>query len=115
MPASLQITLRDMPNSEALGTHIRDKVKKLDGLFAHVISCRVVVDMPHRHQQQGKEFNVRIDLGVPGNEIVVNHRHNEDPYVALRDAFDAARRKLEDVIDGDGHQDDRDDSGSVLP
>ncbi|MEZ0246044.1 MAG: HPF/RaiA family ribosome-associated protein [Methylophilaceae bacterium] len=98
MPASLQITLRDMPNSEALDTHIRDKVKKLDGLFAHVISCRVVVDMPHRHQQQGKEFSVRIDLGVPGNEIVVNRRHNEDPYVALRDAFDAARRKLEDYV-----------------
>jgi ribosomal subunit interface protein len=98
MPASLQITLRDMPNSEALETHIREKVKKLDDLFSHVISCRVVVEMPHRHQQQGKEFNVCIDLGVPGNEIVVNRRHNEDPYIALRDAFDAARRQLEDYI-----------------
>lgn len=98
MPASLQITLRDMPNSEALETHIRDKVKKLEGLFSHVISCRVVVEMPHRHHQQGKQFDVKIDLGVPGNEIVVNRRHHEDPYVALRDAFDAARRQLEDYV-----------------
>lgn len=98
MTASLQITLRDMANSEALETHIRDKVKKLESLFDHVISCRVVVDMPHRHHQQGKEFNVLVDLGVPGNEIVVNRRHHEDPYVALRDAFDAARRQLEDYI-----------------
>lgn len=98
MPASLQITLRDMPNSEALETHIRDKIRKLEALFAHVISCRVVVEMPHRHHQQGKEFGVNIDLGVPGNEIVVNRRHHEDPYVALRDAFDAVRRQLEDYV-----------------
>lgn len=98
MPASLQITLRDMLNSEALESHIRDKVKKLDSLFAHVTSCHVVVDVPHRHRQQGKEFDVRIDLGVPGNEIVVNRRHHEDPYIALRDAFDAARRQLEQYI-----------------
>jgi ribosomal subunit interface protein len=98
MPASLQITLRDMPNSIALETHIRDKIKKLDNLFTHLISCHVVVGMPHRHQQQGKEFSVHIDIGVPGSEIVVNRDHHEDPYVALRDAFAAAKRKLEDYV-----------------
>lgn len=98
MPALLQITLRDMPNSQALDTHIRDKIRKLEDIFSHVISCRVVVEMPHRHHQQGKEFGVNIDLGVPGTEIVVNRRHHEDPYVALRDAFDAARRQLEDYV-----------------
>jgi ribosomal subunit interface protein len=98
MPASLQITLRDMPNSDALEAHIREKIRKLEGLFSHVISCRVVVDVPHRHHQQGKEFGVNIDLGVPGSEIVVNRHHHEDPYVALRDAFDAARRQLEDYV-----------------
>jgi ribosome-associated translation inhibitor RaiA len=39
---------------------------------------------------------VRIDVTVPGREIVINHDHDEDVYVALRDAFDAARRQLED-------------------
>jgi ribosome-associated translation inhibitor RaiA len=39
---------------------------------------------------------VRIDLKVPGKEIVVNRDHDEDIYVALRDAFDVARRQLED-------------------
>ena len=33
---------------------------------------------------------------MPGQEIVVNHEHDEDVYVALRDAFDAAKRRLED-------------------
>jgi ribosomal subunit interface protein len=98
MQIPLQITIRDVEHSEALETHIRDKAKKLDEFFDHIMSCRVVVEMPHKHQHQGKQFNVRIDLGVAGGEIVVNRDHAEDVYVALRDAFDAAKRKLEDYV-----------------
>ncbi|HEU4708788.1 MAG TPA: ribosome-associated translation inhibitor RaiA [Methylophilaceae bacterium] len=97
MQVPLQITVRDMPHSDALDTHIREKVEKLEQLFPKIISCRVVVELAHKHQQQGNEFNVRIDLSVPGKkEIVVNRDHHEDPYVALRDAFNAAMRQLED-------------------
>ena len=96
MQIPLQITIRDMEHSEALETHIRDKVNKLEEFFNHIMSCRVVVEMPHKHHHQGKQFNVRIDIGVPGSEIAVNRDHAEDVYVALRDAFDAAKRQLED-------------------
>jgi ribosomal subunit interface protein len=96
MQTPLQITIRDMEHSDALETHIRDKVSKLEEFSTHITSCHVVVEIPHKHQHQGKQFNVRIDIGVPGSEIVVNHGHAEDVYVALRDAFDAAKRKLED-------------------
>lgn len=96
MQRPLQITIRDIDHSEALEAHIRDKAKKLDEFFDHIMSCRVVVEMPHKHQHQGKQFNVRIDIGVPGNEIVVNRDHAEDVQVALRDAFDAAKRQLEE-------------------
>lgn len=98
MQIPLQITIRDVEKSDALETHIRDKAKKLDEFFDHIMSCRVVVEMPHKHHHQGKQFNVRIDLGVAGGEIVVNRDHAEDVYVALRDAFDAAKRKLEDYV-----------------
>jgi ribosomal subunit interface protein len=96
MQTPLQITIRDMEHSDALETHIRDKVAKLEEFSSHITSCRVVVEIPHKHQHQGKQFNVRIDIGVPGSEIVVNRDHAEDVYVALRDAFDAAKRRLED-------------------
>ncbi|TAN80071.1 MAG: ribosome-associated translation inhibitor RaiA [Gallionella sp.] len=96
MQIPMQITIRDIDHSEALETHIRDRVNKLDAFFGHIVSCRIVVEAPHKHHHQGKEFNVRIDIGVPGGEIVVNHDHHEDVYVALRDAFDSARRRLED-------------------
>jgi ribosome-associated translation inhibitor RaiA len=47
-------------------------------------------------QASGKLFNVHITLLVPDGELVVNHDQHEDVYVVLRDAFDAARRQLED-------------------
>jgi ribosomal subunit interface protein len=96
MQIPLQITVRGTDHSEALEAHIRDKVDKLEEFFDQITSCRVVVELPHKHHHQGKQFNVRIDIGVPGSEIVVNRDHAEDVYVALRDAFDSAKRQLED-------------------
>lgn len=96
MQIPLQITVRDVPQSEAVEARIRQKVDKLEEFFSHIISCRVVVEAPHKHKHQGKQYNLRIDIGVPGHEIVVNRDHNEDVFVALRDGFDAAKRQLEE-------------------
>ena len=96
MQIPLQITLRNIAKSEAVEALIRRSVAKLDHYHRRIVSCRVVVEIPSRHKQQGKEFVVRLDIKVPGNEIAINHDHHEDVYRALQDAFDAARRKLED-------------------
>lgn len=96
MKTPLQITFRDIEPSEALDAHIHDKAEKLETFFQPIMSCRVVLEVPHQHKHQGKVFKVRIDIGVPGSEIVVNRDAHEDVYVALRDAFDAARRQLDD-------------------
>ena len=98
MQIPLQITIRDVDHSDALEQRIREKAKKLEDFFKQIISCRVVVEMPHKHHHQGKQFDVRIEIGVPGKEIVVNRDHHEDVYVALRDGFDAAKRQLEDYV-----------------
>jgi len=97
MQVPLQVTYRDMERSDALDARIRDKAAKLEEFHPHLISCRVVVEERHRHQHQGKQFTVTIDARVPGQEVLVNRDHHEDVYVAVRDAFDAAARKLEDV------------------
>ena len=96
MEIPLQITLRGVAQSRAVEDAIRDKVGKLEEFHPRITSCRVVVEVPGRHRHQGKEFVVTVDLKVPGAEIVVNHDHDEDVFVALRDAFEAARRQLED-------------------
>lgn len=96
MQTPLQITLRDLPHSAALDAHIREKAEKLEQYFSGLIGCRVVVEQNARHHQQGQLFKVHVDLTAPGKEIVVDRKENEDVYVALRDAFDAAKRQLED-------------------
>jgi ribosomal subunit interface protein len=96
MQNQVQITVRDMDHSPALDDHIRQGITKLEQFFTPITSCRVVAEAPHKHHHQGRQFMVRLDIAVPGKEIVVNHEHSEDVYVALRDAFDAAKRQLED-------------------
>lgn len=96
MEVTLQITTRDIPHSEALETHIREKAEKLEKFYPRIMSCRIVVELPHKHHHQGRLFDVHIDMTVPGGELVVNRVTNEDVYVAVRDAFDAAKRQLED-------------------
>ena len=95
MQTALQITVRGMEHSDMLDQHIREKVEKLDRLYPRLMGCQVVTELEDRHKNQGKHFAVRVDLTAPGKEIVVNRQH-EDVYVALRNAFDAAKRKLED-------------------
>ena len=96
MQRPVQITLRDVGPSEALEAHIRDKAAKLEEFYPQITGCKVTVEMPARHKHQGKLFNVRIDVHVPGSELAINRDLNEDVYVALRDAFDAAKRQLDE-------------------
>jgi ribosome-associated translation inhibitor RaiA len=97
MQTPLQITLRHMAQSNALTTRVREDVGKLSGFYPHIVSCHVIIEQRDRHKSQGRSFNVRIALGVPGHELIVNHDHDVDVYVALRDAFASLTRRLEDV------------------
>ena len=96
MQSQLQITLQDVLPSAALDKRIRDKASKLEKLFPRLTACRVVISAPHHHQLR-RLFNVRLNIAVPGGEVVVTRNNHEDVYVLLRDAFVAARRELETV------------------
>lgn len=89
-----QITLRGIARSSALEARIRQKVRKLEQLYPGLLGCRVVAEIPHHRRSRGNQFIVRLDITVPGGEIVVNRDHHEDVYVAVREAFRAARRQL---------------------
>jgi ribosomal subunit interface protein len=91
-----QITFRDLARSEAIETAINEKISRLEKFFSHIMSCRVTVGLIQKHKHQGKLYNIRIDLAIPGSEIVVNRDKAEDVYVAIRDAFDAAKRQIEE-------------------
>jgi len=103
MQLPLEITFRNMDPSEAVEAKVRERAEKLDRFADQLMSCRVIIEAPHRHQHKGGLYHVRIDMTVPGKELVVSrapgdNQAHQDVYVAVRDAFDAARRQLEDHL-----------------
>ncbi len=103
MQTPLQITFHQLPPSPALEADVRKWVDELATFFDRITSCRVLIEAPHHHHHQGRLYRVRIAVAVPGDLIVVGRSPDEDgahadPYVAVRDAFRAARRQLEDHV-----------------
>jgi cold shock CspA family protein/ribosome-associated translation inhibitor RaiA len=102
MQRPLQISFRGLKASESIESSVREHAERLEQ-FGTIMSCRVIVEAQHRRHRKGRIYHVRIDLTVPGREIVVSrdpaeHHAHEDVYVAIRDAFDATRRQLEDYV-----------------
>lgn len=101
MQRPLSIAFRDLDPSPAVETRVRSHVEKLEHFYSQIVGCHVVIDAPHHRQHKGKLYRATINIKVPSDEIIVNsagsksHAH-EDVYVAIRDAFDAAERRLED-------------------
>jgi ribosomal subunit interface protein len=91
----IQITVRDVPNSQALEDTIRKKALKLNQFYNRIQRISIVVEMPQKHKHQGKLFCVHIDMSVPGKELVVNRKLDQDVYIAVRDAFKAILHQLE--------------------
>jgi len=88
-----------MPHSPVMDERIRELSEKLLQIHPRITSCHVIVDELDRHKDQGRIFEVRVDVKAPRAEIVANHQRHEDPYVAMRDAFDAVLRQLTETVD----------------
>src|SRR5690349_11039759 len=96
---SLRITFRDVQRSPAVETQVRERAQKLERFAQRMTDCHVVIEVPHRHRKRGYLFSVRIEAAIPGGEIVVEPHQREgyaDAHVAVRDAFDALTRRLEE-------------------
>ena len=119
MQSQLQITFRNMKPLKEAEAWIREAAAKLENLFSQIMGCRVELQLPHRHHKKGRLYHVRIDLTLPGGEIVVRRepslssraRHLKEPELkkhaevntshkdlrrTIDDAFKAAGRRLQD-------------------
>jgi ribosomal subunit interface protein len=100
MQVPVQIGFRGLKHSDAIEARVREKAAWLENFHDRIMACRVVVESPHRHHHKGKLYHVRVDVTVPGAELVVNRAPGDNPahtdvYVAIRDAFESMRRQLE--------------------
>ena len=98
MQRPVQITVHDFSLTEPVEAEIRRKAAELDTYYDNILGCKVVVEAPVHHHHRGGPFKVRIELAVPGNDLVVNHKDGEELSVAIREAFHAMRRQLEDYV-----------------
>jgi ribosomal subunit interface protein len=98
MKLPVHIQFHGMEHSDALEKSAREHAHKLESFANDIMTCRVGIDLEQKHKHQGRPFSVRIDLTLPGVELVVNRVQHEDVNVALREAFDNMKRQLEDVV-----------------
>lgn len=100
----VEITFRNTSPSPALEAAIQRWVDRLVRIEPRMVRCAVVVERPHRKQRSGQPFHIRVEVAIPDGLIVVGRdpAHDDahtDAYVAVADAFRAARRQLQDAIE----------------
>ena len=103
MQTPLQLTFRGLAHSDALATHLQQRAEKLEQFFDRMISCHVVVELAGHHQCHGNRYHLSINVGLPGHDLLVGRRAQEDrapegPFESADRAFDEAERQLESWV-----------------
>lgn len=112
-----QISFQGMHPSTSIEEDVHERMKWLGTYDATILGGHVAIQVPHRHQRQGRVCRVTIRLSVPGDDVIVNHQELLAPVAgeprdsarlapqshdgvraAVRAAFAVARRQLEDDI-----------------
>jgi ribosomal subunit interface protein len=100
MESQVQVTFRAIEPSSAITDYVHAKAAKLDTVSSRIIGCRVAIEAPHKHHRNGRHYRVRVDLTIPGRELVVENPStgpsSEDVYACIDTAFDSAQRLLAD-------------------
>jgi ribosomal subunit interface protein len=91
----LQITSRNVELTGEIEHFIHKKSEKLDKFHRDMMSCRVLLEVPHRNRNSGLVYNARIDLAMPGKDIVIRREAHEDLHRAITLAFEAALKRLQ--------------------
>jgi ribosomal subunit interface protein len=98
MQVPQEISARLIELTPDLEADLRRRAAKLERFFDRVTSCRIAVERSSNHHQAGGPYRVRLDVTVPGSELVAN-KEGEDLKAVIRDAFQAAERQVEELAD----------------
>lgn len=99
MSVPIQIRYHGMDTSDALSAHIREQAEKLTRVYDRIERIEVVLEQPQHRHRHGDRYHVRLRVHVPGNDIIIDRdpgtgTDHEIAQNAIRDAFDAARRRI---------------------
>ena len=105
METPIEVTFEHVPHSDAVETRVREEFNKVERVFGRLTSARVVVARPQHRHHKGDAYDIRIHMCVPGaKDVIVSRKPGQpeahtDVYLAIRDAFAAGRRQLQDLAD----------------
>ena len=95
----MTITFHNTRRSVRMEEEIREHAERLDKFHSRIQNCEVIIDQPHHHHNKGNEYHVRILLSVPRTQLAINSSSSKNGehtslHVAIRDAFESAKRQL---------------------
>jgi ribosome-associated translation inhibitor RaiA len=105
MQKQIRIVFEGLEHDPAVEARCRAEAEKLERYYDRITGCTVSVSRPHRRHRTGGLYTVGVRLSVPGRELVANrappeHHQDQNLSIAIREAFDRARRQLEDYARG---------------
>lgn len=97
------IVYRGFGPSNALTARVNEEIAELEHIWDRITTCRVSLELPHKHKHHGKHFLAKIEVVVPGKVLTVGrdpaeHENFEDPYAAVNEAFTTLRRQLREYV-----------------
>ncbi len=121
MIPSMQVTFRNMAAIAGVRDEVEDRIQKLETFCKPILSCRVMIEAPTNHHRKGGSFLVRIDVKLHDGRVDVRYTESPHPVkrtplrqkpvqgretsdghetlmLTVRDAFDAARRQLQEHV-----------------
>jgi cold shock CspA family protein/ribosome-associated translation inhibitor RaiA len=104
MQVPLQVVFEHIAHVDYIEERVREEAEKLEQFYDRITSARVVIGRPQHRHHQGDTYSVRLHLTVPGGPDIAISRdpaatgRHENVQVTITDAFDAARRQLQDVV-----------------
>jgi cold shock CspA family protein/ribosome-associated translation inhibitor RaiA len=105
MDVPLEISFRNIDNTDLIEDLVRRKVTKLEAVAGRLTSCRVAIEMPHRHKQTGNPYRVRVEVNLPGvKSMTIKREAGDDPQhesleALVREVFESARRRVREVVE----------------
>jgi len=102
MRSATTLTFRHIDYSSALESRACELGQRLHRYGEPITHCHMTLERLRSGHVSGAPFAVQIDLAVPGARIHADSlRHDgaghQDIYVALRDAFNNAKRQLQEL------------------
>jgi hypothetical protein len=102
MRSPMTLTFRNIDRSGELEARARELGDRLQRFGERITQCHMSLEGPADGRNNGTPFLVKIALTVPGAQIhadnlPVDSAGHADIYLAMRDAFNNARRQLQDL------------------